>query len=122
MTHCRRSLRLCGSKALSGSRADGEGRFPDVMHNKSSFYFILSFIFFNEEWGSRKRAKREFGSPPPGWRVGCVCGVGVCGCGARGCGAAGQLRFFTEMVPFPFQRHCKTAEKGSFPGVFIFPV
>lgn len=93
-----------------------------MLYTIKGVLFYPFFYFFNEEWGSRNRAKREFGSPPPGWRVGCVCGVGVRGCGARGCGAAGQLRLLTEMVPFPFQRHCKTAEKGSFPGVFIFPV
>lgn len=51
-----------------------------------------------------------------------VCAVWGCGGAERGCGAAGRLCLLTEMVPFPFQRHCKAAEKGSFPGVFIFPV
>lgn len=96
------------SKTLSGPRADGEGSFPDVAHNKESFYFILSFFFFflNEDRGSRNRAKREFGSPSAGR----PCTV----CAARGCGVQGPgwerllhpqpggLCLVTEVAPCTF--------------------
>lgn len=104
------------SKTLSGPRADGERNFPDVEHNKGSFYFILSFYFFNEDRESRNRAKREFGSPPPAGRVLCVrrggagCGIldSGSGVGAVPAPAAGRVvprfRGSSLHLPMPLQR------------------